>query len=107
MTVEAELEARRDGPTPRRDRTVDVRIPDGPFAGWEATVRIHFPARELAALQSGDLSRMIAAFDRIVVRHNLVDDDGQPARSVGDVDYAGLFVLLKAAMDAIGSLPKG
>lgn len=103
--IDHELEARGDL-TPRRDRTLTVRIPDGPFAGWEATIRIHFPARELAALQSGQVDRMIAAFDRIIVDHNLTDDDGRPASSVADVDYAGMFALLKACMDAVSALPK-
>lgn len=86
-------------------RTVTVHG-DGDFADWEITIRADFPARLLLDLQSTDISRILAAVQRITVGHNLPDSEGNVATDLLDVDpYAGLIALVGKATEAMVSLP--
>lgn len=102
MTARRRSVARRPEP-----RTIDVELPDSSgFPGWWARVRVDFPARLVGDLNSGDLDRMIAGLEVIVLDHNMPDEHGDRAARLGDVDpYTGLVAVLGAAMDAIGKLP--
>jgi hypothetical protein len=87
-------------------RTVDIAIDKGDFAGWEATARADFPARLLADLQSGQIERIIAVLDAIIVDHNFPNSQDELAERMGDVDpYAGLMEAASAVFDAIAKLP--
>lgn len=87
-------------------RTVTVAL-TGEFAGWELTARADFPAAFLADLQSGQMDRIIAVLDTIVVEHNFPTTDGTLAASMGKVDpFDGLLVAGADIFAAIGKLPK-
>lgn len=93
--------ARRPAP-----RTVTVTIPDGAFAGWEATCRADFPAKLLAKLESGKAADIVEVLDAIVVEHNFPNAQDELATSLAEVDpYDGLMVVAGALFDAIGKLP--
>jgi hypothetical protein len=87
-------------------RTVEVKITEGDFAGWEATARADFPARVLADLQSQDIERIMRALDTIILTHNFPDTDGELATAMADVDpYEGLMKIGGEVFDALGKLP--
>lgn len=88
-------------------RTVSIEIPDGDFAGWSATMRTDFPARTLLAIQDADNpATVLAAYDALIVAHNLPDSDGKLARSLMDVDpYEGAIAVLNALGEAMSKLP--
>jgi hypothetical protein len=86
-------------------RTIEVQG-EGEFADWQATARADFPAKHLAALQSGDLDRIIGVLDAIVIDHNMPDEAGEIAATMGDVDpFSGLMHIAEAIFTAIGTLP--
>lgn len=87
-------------------RSVHVNVPEGDYAGWEATMRADFSARELADLESGDITRIVAGLDRIITDHNFPDAAGDIAECLADVVPAiGLLTVAGALMTAIGNLP--
>jgi hypothetical protein len=87
-------------------RTVHVVIEDGDFAGWEATARADFPAKWLADFESGRIEDVLAFFERIIVDHNMPDEDGNIAERFADVDpYSGLLAISAALGDAVRTLP--
>lgn len=87
-------------------RTATAELPDGPYAGWSVTVRADFKARILADLTSTDVDRILSALRKIVLDHNLPDDEtGERAADLADVDYGGLMAVAGAAMTAIQRLP--
>jgi hypothetical protein len=89
-------------PTPR---TVHVKL-SGAFDGWEVTARADFPARLLADLQSGELTRIWTVLDEIVTEHNLPNGQDELADAMADVDpYDGLLEVATGIFDAIGKLP--
>lgn len=67
---------------------------DGELAGWWADCRAasELPARALVELQAvddagnPDIAKIIGAFDRVVVRHNFPNADGEVADSMLDVE---------------------
>lgn len=88
-----------------KPRTIDVELA-GEYAGWRATARADFPARVLVDLQSGNIERVMAALDGILVDHNMPDADGNVAASCADVDpYGGLMELGAAVFRDLGKLP--
>lgn len=89
-------------------RTVTVTGEEGtPWAGWEVTAKADFPARVLIDLQGDDYAAFYAAFDRIVISHNLPDDTGALASSMAEVDpREGAQHMAERVFDAIGALPK-
>ena len=70
-------------------------------------MRVDFKARLLVDLQSGDFGRILAALEKIVVRHNIpdFDDPGKRAETLGDADLDGLNALMEAFGEARKSLP--
>ena len=88
-------------PEPRK---VSIAL-QGVFAGWTATARADFPAGWLADLQSGEIGKIVAVLDRIVLEHNFPGDDGQLAPSFADVPYDAMLAAATAVFDAIGKLP--
>jgi len=88
-------------------RTVHIVLDDeSGYPGWEATARASFPARILFDLDSGDLPRIFAALDGIIVSHNLPDSNDQLAASMADVDpKEGALAIASGLFDAIGKLP--
>lgn len=78
----------------------------GEYADWTMTARADFPANVLASLQSGQISDIVSALDRIVVDHNLPDESGEVATSMGEVDpYDGLVIMAQGIFDALDKLP--
>jgi hypothetical protein len=87
-------------------RTITVTIAEGEYEGWEATARADFPASVLVDLESGRISRVIAALDAIVVDHNLPNAKDELAASMTEVDpYQGLLVIAGEIFDRLGKLP--
>lgn len=92
-------------------RTVTVEG-KGEWAGWHLTARADFPAQimfdlELADTSSvGDLVRVFATFDRLILDHNMPDMDGNVAAHLAEVDpKEGAVYMLGEALTAIGRLP--
>ena len=76
------------------------------FAGWEAEARADFPASVLANLQSGDISRIMAALDGIIISHNFPDSADKVAATMADVDpYDGAIHMAGIIFDWINKLP--
>lgn len=90
-----------------KPRTVQVTVPDGDFAGWSCTAKADFPSRILSDLQSGNLDRIMAALDAIVVDHNFPSEAGDTvAKTMADVDpYTGLMKVAGDVFAAIQALP--
>ena len=88
-------------------RTVTFTAPeDSDYAGWEVTAKADFPAKVLIQLQSERMTDIIAALDRIVVSHNLPDENDDIAESMGEVDpYDGLMDMATGVFDALSKLP--
>jgi hypothetical protein len=87
-------------------RTVSVTIEDGDFAGWSATARADFPAGLVLDLNSGDIERILAVLETIIVEHNMPNDRDELAERLADVDpYAGLLAVANAIGDALIALP--
>ena len=87
-------------------RTVEVGIPEGDFAGWQATFRVDFPAKLIEEFESNNARRVIAALQVLVVDHNFPDANGEIAETLIDVDpYTGLVAIADAYMDALRALP--
>jgi hypothetical protein len=88
-------------------RVVSYTAPDdSEYPGWSITIRADFPAKRLAAFQSGSLERMLDAIEGLVVDHNLPNEDDEIAESLGDVSpYEGLLYVIEKAMDGIDKLP--
>lgn len=105
MTAQPRQLRRRPAKRPA-PRTVDVTIDAGDFEGWSATCRVDFSAHVLVDLQSGDVARMLAALDAIIVDHNLPNGDGELAASMADVDpWAGLLAIVDELGEALRRLP--
>ena len=70
-------------------------------------MRADFPARLLIRLQrTEDPTEVLAAFQDLVLDHNMPDSDGKIAKSLLDIDpYEGVVAVVGAAFDAIGKLP--
>jgi hypothetical protein len=87
-------------------RTVTVTIEQGDFEGWSATARADFPARLIVDLNSGDLTKIFAVLEQIIVEHNMPDEQGGIAEHLDDVDpYTGLLAVSAAIGDALTKLP--
>lgn len=81
--------------------TLDVGIDEGPYAGWRATVVMSFPFRTIRDLQSGDMDRVQAACQRLIVHLAI---DGAPT-DLDDADVFGVIAIVDAAMKARTALP--
>ena len=108
MTAERKPRELRRRSTANRPkpRTIEVRVAEGEYAGWQATIRIDFPASLLGDFQSGNVDKILAAAARVVIDHNFPDSEGFVATRLADVDpFVGIVVVINQAMGAIASLP--
>lgn len=86
-------------------RTVEVSL-GTPFEGWKATMKAEgVPARVFIELQSGNVERSLKAVERLVVSHNFLNEDGQPAESVLDAPMDALTDAIGKWSDAVAALP--
>jgi hypothetical protein len=67
---------------------------DGEYAGWNAEMRESVSANILIELNSGDPIRALAAFSKIVVKHNFKGIDGTAAVDILDAPIEALTALL-------------
>lgn len=87
-------------------RTVEVGIPEGDFAGWQATMRVDFPAKLLEDLESKNAMRFLGAMAELVLDHNFPNSRDEVAAGMIDVDpYTGLVAICEAYLDALRALP--
>jgi hypothetical protein len=87
-------------------RTVTFTVKEGEFVGWQATIRADFPASVLSDLQSSSIERILTALSRIVVDHNMPNDQDEIASSMDEVDpYDGLMVVAAGLFDELAKLP--
>jgi hypothetical protein len=86
-------------------RTVDVNL-SAPFDGWTATMKAEgVPARVFIELQSGSVERALNALERLVVKHNFLDENGEPAKNVLDAPMDALSDAITKWSDAVAALP--
>lgn len=98
------MSAKKAAPRPT-PRTVHIAL-EGPFAGWEATLRTDFPLRILSELSSDDVTTITGALDRLVVEHNFPDSKDNVAASMLDVDPSDAVNLLaEQFVSELGRLP--
>lgn len=67
---------------------------DGEFAGWSAEMRSSVSANILIELNSGEPTRALAAFSKVVIKHNFKSIDGTPAVDILDAPIEALTALL-------------
>ena len=86
-------------------RTVDIVLSE-PFDGWTATMRAEgVPARVFIELQSGSVERAMNALARLIVKHNFLDETGEPAATVLDAPMDALTDAIGKWSDAVAALP--
>jgi hypothetical protein len=86
-------------------RTVEIALA-APFDGWTATMRAEgVPARVMIDLQSGSVERALNAVDRLIVKHNFLNEDGEPAASVLDAPMDALTQTVERWSEAVAALP--
>lgn len=86
-------------------RTVEITLA-APFEGWTATMRAEgVPARVFIELQSGNVERALNAFERLVVKHNFLNEDGESAASVLDAPMDAITSAITKWSDAVAALP--
>ena len=86
-------------------RTVEVSLA-APFEGWTATMKAEgVPARVFIELQSGNVERAMNAFANLVVKHNFLDDAGDPAPNVLDAPMDAITAAITKWSDAVAALP--
>lgn len=86
-------------------RTVDVTL-GAPFEGWTATMRAEgVPARVMIDLQSGNVERAMGAVERLISKHNFLDEAGNPCASVLDAPIDALTECVTKWSEAVAALP--
>ena len=86
-------------------RTVDIVL-SAPFDGWTATMRAEgVPARVFIELQSGSVERAMNAVERLIVKHNFLDETGAPATTVLEAPMDALTDAIGKWSDAVAALP--
>lgn len=86
-------------------RTVDIAL-SSPFDGWTATMKADgIPARIFIELQSGSVERSLSAVERLIVKHNFLDESGAPATSVLDAPMDALSDAISKWSEAVAALP--
>jgi len=86
-------------------RTVEITL-SAPFDGWTATMKAEgVPARVFIELQSGNVERAMNAFANLVVKHNFLDDAGDPAPNVLDAPMDAITSAITKWSDAVAALP--
>jgi hypothetical protein len=86
-------------------RTVEVVLA-APYDGWTATMKAEgVPARVFIELQSGNVERAMNALKRLVVKHNFLNEDGEPAEDVLDAPMDAVTSAITKWSDAVAALP--
>jgi len=86
-------------------RTVDITL-SAPFDGWTATMKAEgVPARIFIELQSGSVERALNALERLVIKHNFLTEDGEPAKQVLDAPMDALSDAITKWSEAVAALP--
>jgi hypothetical protein len=86
-------------------RTVDITL-SAPFEGWTATMKAEgVPARIFIELQSGSVERALTALERLVIKHNFLTEDGEPAKQVLDAPMDALSDAITKWSEAVAALP--
>jgi hypothetical protein len=86
-------------------RTVDIVL-SAPFEGWTATMKAEgVPARIFIELQSGSVERALTALERLVIKHNFLTEDGEPAKQVLDAPMDALSDAITKWSEAVAALP--
>ena len=86
-------------------RTVEVTL-DAPYDGWVATLKAEgIPARVLIELQSSDIGKQLGAMEKLILKHNFLDPDGNVAASVLDAPMDALTGAITKWGDAVAALP--
>jgi hypothetical protein len=86
-------------------RVVDVTLAT-PFDGWTVTMKAEgVPARVFIELQSGNVERAMNAFAALVVKHNFLDDAGEPAANVLDAPMDAITDAITRWSEAVAALP--
>jgi len=75
--------------------TIKIAL-EGEFAGWTAELRKQVTARILLDLESGESSRSLAAFSKLIVSHNFKGLDGKPVEDILDAPVDALTQTLEA-----------
>jgi hypothetical protein len=63
------------------------------------------PARVFIELQSGNAERALKALERLIVKHNFLTEDGDPATEVLDAPMDALSDAITKWSDAVAALP--
>ena len=86
-------------------RTVEIALA-APFDGWTATMRAEgVPARVMIDLQSGSVERALNAMERLIIKHNFLTEDGEPAASVLDAPMDAMTQAVERWSEAVAALP--
>jgi hypothetical protein len=86
-------------------RTVEITL-STPFDGWTATMKAEgVPARVFIELQSGSAERALNALQKLVIKHNFLTEDGEPATEVLDAPMDALSDAITKWSDAVAALP--
>jgi len=75
--------------------TIKIAL-EGEFAGWTAELRRQVTARILLDLESGESSRSLAAFSKLIISHNFKGLDGKPVDDILDAPVDALTQTLEA-----------
>jgi hypothetical protein len=79
---------------------------DGEYAGWKAELRAGVSANILIELNSGDATRALTAFSKMVVSHNFKGLDGETATDILDAPIEALTAVLTKWSEANTLDPK-
>ena len=63
------------------------------------------PARVFIELQSGSAERALTALQKLVITHNFLTEDGEPATEVLDAPMDALSDAITKWSDAVAALP--
>jgi hypothetical protein len=63
------------------------------------------PARVFIELQSGSAERALNALQKLVIKHNFLTEDGEPATEVLDAPMDALSDAITKWSDAVAALP--
>ena len=74
--------------------TIKIAL-EGEYAGWTVELRKQVSARILLDLESGQASRALSAFAKLVVAHNFKGLDGKPCEDVLDAPVDALTQTLQ------------
>jgi hypothetical protein len=87
-------------------KTIEIKLGE-PHAGVVATMKARgISARIFIELSSGDVERQMEALARLVVSHNLKDEEGKPLEDILEADLDILSALIGRWGEEVAGLPK-